>query len=74
MTPDTNRPGATGPEPRTYPLPRPAGGDPRFTYGLLGDVVAVLETHGYPKPTGEDWIELHMALFRFLYSAKETGR
>jgi hypothetical protein len=57
--------------PRIYPLPRPDA-DPRFTFGLLIDVLDVLETHGYPRPAaGGDLIELQQALFRFLY---ETTR
>lgn len=60
----------TGPAPRIYPLPRPDD-DPRFTIGLLADLVAVLEAHGYPKPTaGGDLVALQQAIFRFLYDTK----
>jgi hypothetical protein len=52
---------------RVYPLPQPAN-DARFTYGLLFDVAAVLEKHGYPRPkSGGDLVALHLALFTFLY-------
>lgn len=54
---------------RVYPVP-PLNGDDdsRFTSGLLFDVAKVLEAHGYPPVTkGLDLVELHMALFRFLY-------
>lgn len=53
--------------PRTYPLPAPTD-DPRFTMGLLIDVVKVLEQHGYPQIThGLDLVDLQQALFSFLY-------
>ena len=53
---------------RLYPMPAPDD-DPRFTFGLLADVVTVLERHGYPRPThGRDLIDLHGALFGFLYA------
>lgn len=52
---------------RTYPLPRPAA-DPRFAVGLVIDVAAVLQQHGYPPITdGADLVRLQQALFRFLY-------
>jgi hypothetical protein len=57
----------TGTRPRLYPMPAP-GDDPRFTFGLLIDVLDVLQTHGYPRPAaGGDLIELQQALFGFLY-------
>ena len=56
-------------EPRTYPLPRPVDDDPRFTYGLLLEVVQVIERHGYPSVCGaRDLVELQLVLFRFLYA------
>lgn len=58
---------------RVYPLPRPED-DPRFTYGLHFDVAAVLEAHGYPQPTGPDFVELGQVLFRFLYAATTEQR
>lgn len=58
------------PKPRAYPLPRPADDarDERFTFGLALDVAAVLKQHGYPAPTGRDYVELQQALFRFIYA------
>ncbi len=51
----------------TYPL-NPPGTDARFSFGLLLDVVDVLQAHGYPRPTtGADLVALQQALFRFLY-------
>jgi hypothetical protein len=65
----------TGPAPRAYPLPRPGREpDPRFTNGLVFDVADVLAAHGYPKVTaGADLVELHQALFRFLYGTGVTS-
>jgi hypothetical protein len=66
--------GRIDPLPRLYPLPRPAADD-RFTFGLLIDVLDVLETHGYPRPAaGGDLVELQLALFRFLYDTADRGR
>lgn len=63
----------TGPQPRIYPLPQPDD-DPRFTMGLLIDLVDVLVAHGYPKPTsGGDLVELQQAIFRFLYDTAGEG-
>ena len=56
-----------------YPLPAPAGNDPRFTYGLLFDIVKVLQCNGFPPPAGTDWAHLMAALGRFLYQPKETS-
>lgn len=55
--------------PRTYPLPQPDD-DPRFTIGLMIDVIDVLIAHGYPplSDSGLDHVELQGALFRFLYT------
>lgn len=56
---------------RTYPLAAPAD-DPRFTIGLLADVIRVLTEHGYPPVnSGGDVVELQMALFGFLYRAAD---
>jgi len=54
---------------RAYPLPRSPQGedDPRFTMGLLVDVIEVLKRHGYPSLDGIDAVELQLALFRFIY-------
>ncbi|NJC86805.1 hypothetical protein HC030_30330 [Planosporangium mesophilum] len=50
-------------------MPAPAD-DPRFTFGLLIDLIDVLETHGYPRPlSGGDLVALQQAMFRFLYDA-----
>ncbi|MFK0098966.1 hypothetical protein [Streptomyces sp. NPDC091040] len=53
---------------RAYPLNPAPEGDARFTRGLSIDVADVLVRHGYPEPAnGLDWVELQLALFRFLY-------
>lgn len=52
---------------RAYPLNPAPEDDARFTRGLSIDVADVLVRHGYPEPTGLDWVELQLALFRFLY-------
>lgn len=51
---------------RNYPLPV-TDDDPRFTFGLMLDVAAVLVEHGYPRPHDMDFAEVQHALFRFLY-------
>lgn len=56
-----------------YPLPAPAGNDPRFTYGLLFDIAEVLQRNGFPQPAGTDWADLMAVLGRFLYQSKETS-
>jgi hypothetical protein len=52
-----------------YPVePKDGDDDSRFTHGLLHDVARVIESHGYPKvASGPDLLELHLALYRFLY-------
>lgn len=53
---------------RLYPMPAPEH-DNRFTYGLLAEMVTVLECHGYARPTnGGDLVALQEALFGFLYA------
>jgi hypothetical protein len=53
---------------RAYPVaPLNGDDDPRFTAGLLFDVAQVIEAHGYPVAKGHDLVELHVALFRFIY-------
>lgn len=53
---------------RVYPLPAPED-DARFSVGLLIEVAALLESHGYPPVRhGLDLVDLQQALFRFLYS------
>lgn len=50
-----------------YPLPRPDA-DPRFNFGLIIDVAAVLSKHGYPEvQAGPDLVRLQQALFKFFY-------
>jgi hypothetical protein len=52
---------------RTYPLGRLAD-DPRFTLGLVIDIIKVLTGHGFPPITaGGDIVQLQLALFGFLY-------
>ena len=41
--------------------------DPRFTIGLLADVLEVLAKHGYPKPGAGDTGNIMSGLFRMLY-------
>lgn len=61
---------ATTTPPPAYPLP--AGEhDPRFSYGLIFDIAAVLTRHGYPQPTATDWAHLMLHLGRALYQQKE---
>jgi hypothetical protein len=58
---------------RNFPLPRPeSGDDPRFCFGLLYDIHAVLIGYGYPPATGLDHVELQQILFRFLYAPTDT--
>lgn len=53
--------------PRRFPLERRTEDD-RFSFGLLVDVIAVLEKHGYPPAEhGDDLVNLQLALFKFLY-------
>ncbi|MBE1502669.1 hypothetical protein H4696_009769 [Amycolatopsis lexingtonensis] len=59
-------------EPRKYPIPAPED-DSRFTFGLILDVADVLHRHGYPKITsGDDYVALQQAVFRFLYTIPPT--
>ena len=64
-------PSSTSPQ-RVYPLPAPADGDPRFTYGRLFDIAEVLQRNGFPQPAGTDWADLMTALGGFLYQSKES--
>ncbi|MGW2862535.1 hypothetical protein [Streptomyces sp. NPDC001205] len=61
---------------QVYPLPVPDGeGDPRFTLGLVLDVRAALEAHGYPEIShGLDLLDLRQALFRFLHTNPTNER
>jgi hypothetical protein len=50
-----------------YPVPLP-GDDPRFTFGLLHDVIEVVAAHGYPPiTTGADLLRFQQALFTAIY-------
>jgi hypothetical protein len=65
---------ASPPTVAAYPLRRPAGDDPRFTYGLVFDIADVLCKHGYPRPAHTDWADLMLAVFGFLYQPnKQEG-
>lgn len=55
---------------RNFPLPQ-KDHDPKFTFGLVKDVAAVLEQHGYPPVTGTDHAALMTALYRFLYVPRD---
>lgn len=62
-------------QPRQYPIPRPPleQGDLRFTVGLLIDVGAALQAHGYPTvKNGRDLVELQQALLGFIYGNPEA--
>jgi hypothetical protein len=47
--------------------------DPRFTVGLIFDVIDVLEQHGFPRPVGADYAQVHAGLFRLLYRQEERS-
>lgn len=50
-----------------YPQPT-VEHDPRFTIGLLADVLDVIKRHGYPESaTAADHSTLSMGLWRMLY-------
>lgn len=63
----TTTPAATAA--RVLPLPQSNAEGARFTFGLIHDVAAVLEAHGYPRLTGRDMTELMAALFSVLYGS-----
>jgi hypothetical protein len=56
-----------------YPLPAPAGNDPRFSYRLLFDIGEVLQRNGFPQPAGTDWADLMTVVGGFLYQSKEIS-
>jgi hypothetical protein len=57
---------------RSYPLPRTEN-DPRFSYGLLFDVIHAIEERGYPRfASGLDVVGLQQALFGFLYERPDV--
>lgn len=47
--------------------------DPRFTVGLIFDVIDVLERHGFPRPIASDYAHVHGGLFRLLYRQEERS-
>jgi len=60
-------------------VPRPPEGDtdPRFSVGLIYDLIGVLADHGYPELN--QWpdrgpVELQQHLFRFLYGPGQKGQ
>lgn len=56
-----------------YPLGA-VPGDRRFTAGLLFDVAALLEAHGYPRPASAgDLVHWQQALFRAIYRPDPEG-
>jgi hypothetical protein len=70
--PPACRPFVAGPAP-AYPLPRPTGGDRRFTVGLALDVAAVLAEHGYPRLAGgADLTHWQHTLFTGIYTNHST--
>jgi hypothetical protein len=57
----------SAPDERVYPLPL-AQDDERFSFGLLADVIRVLEDHGYPPVRQAlDLVALQQQLHEFLY-------
>ena len=55
---------------RAFPIEmKPDDNDPRFTFGFILDVAAVLRRHGFPDAadSGADFVGLRQALFGFLY-------
>jgi hypothetical protein len=51
-----------------YPVTPPGDHDPRFTFGLLHDITAVLAAHGYPPVTAPaDLVRWQQALFTTIY-------
>jgi hypothetical protein len=49
---------------------QPEGSDPRFTRGLVLDVVKVLQDHDYEPVTGGQVVELQLHLWYFLHGDK----
>uniref|UniRef100_UPI003F498B27 hypothetical protein n=1 Tax=Streptosporangium sp. CA-235898 TaxID=3240073 RepID=UPI003F498B27 len=68
---DTADMSTPGPAPNAYPV-RYDGSDPRFTFGLAADVAAVLEAADYPKLSSDDFVELQLVLYRFLYGPRQA--
>ncbi|MGW1072317.1 hypothetical protein [Streptomyces sp. NPDC002537] len=52
---------------RVYPVSPKGVSDARFTVGLALDISALLESQGYPRLSGRDFVDLQLALIRFLY-------
>jgi hypothetical protein len=68
LNPSTTTPVATAERDRerVYPMVRKSN-DSRFTFGLMFEVVSVLERHGYPRPADMDYVDLQHDLFACLY-------
>jgi hypothetical protein len=47
--------------------------DPRFTLGLILDVLKVLEAHGYERFDGPRFVELQQHLFCLLHGGPDDG-
>ena len=60
------------PTPSNFPIRSKTESDPRFSAGLLFDVAAVLERHGYPPVDRGDWADLKLALYRFLHLGRDS--
>jgi hypothetical protein len=63
------------PAERNYPVSRPpkGGDDPRFSMGLVFDLVRVLTSHDYPAATGGDLVGFQVALFSFIYGPEDKS-
>ena len=59
--------------PQRYPIVPAPDDDRRFTIGFILDVDTVLQRHGFPtiRDNGHDYMNLQLALFRFLYRAED---
>jgi hypothetical protein len=53
--------------PETDDTRQPTPGDPRFTRGLVLDVVKTLQSHGYEPVTTGQLVELQLHLWYFLH-------
>jgi hypothetical protein len=45
----------------------------RFTFGLILDVIKVLEAHGYERFDGPRFVELELHLFCLLHGGPDDG-
>lgn len=57
----------SGTDERVYPVSPRGVSDARFTVGLVLDISTLLESQGYPRLSGRDFVNLQLALIRFLY-------